>query len=1256
MPIRNPTTPSPTQPNVQPRSPARTSPATGAAQQVEVKAPEEPAQGVRDEVAKKAAEKLIGVLETHKDVSGNAEASAGKGDPRITERRSAMSTLIAAKAAAAGGVDLDALALLSPGIKDDIAWLKAAERQEYPTENLPEATYRWGQPADPNNPFSWSKSDMARPHDLLKEFKTRIGKGQEQAKGIESGSQRFLDVADGSLVGLSFVKSPEKRAAGLADALLQFRGRKDLANQEEGGYSNQKRIDKIGPALVAEQRVLLATAQIGADDPAKLREYALLKQVIASHPLSSANGIFDARNAVGAIFHTENNNNYSSKTHPTAWVMNETPPGATASPYKAIHHNYSRDTPHNIKCSIDEWMFPVGPKEKRSETYTTLTDALGTARGGDVAAGKALLAIALKQNPEGAKDLAAKMEGVADDKWADSLRDALAGTCTQNLGEKSESQEKNLLMFSRLYRAVCETRPTDRTLEQNLFKAGAAWPEVADVLVRMREGNSVGTLRELGEARAAMRDAILGSDKGFERHELILFDAQLERLTTEELGAAVERVGDLATDPEKAEALIAVQTALRSAVASGLHAIKDESDPAASKGEALDAVLADVDGALKDGKVDEDEYRGLMSRVYVSVARTVQNIRSFVDGRAADVASGKVEVDPMFLDQLVKQTPLHYATALAEKGMRAGLVEKIGARHIENPAGMRVLNSIGPVAFGSVVFAQNSKELVEKKPAKDALSILWELQEKKMVAVGGLIVDEANAPGGNSHLNMYAMNNGIAVLALPDLREKYAAFLERAAEEGGLYVDDRNGEFHMMTVDYAIEKGHVKEADLDSLRPGMNRKITYLKSNANSDGFDVLGSHEAMISPERKTREVELYVPMDEVRGVGKEVTSFEDIAALGVHGRHLAGEKGLVLALMMASPELGEYIPDGSIVTTGVVNRLLREADIYDDWQKPWTHDPKVGRVDDDNFLKSAFFTDPDYRAKTRENLQAITKDKLTEHYIGQGDDGSPTLTDAGKKFYDELMGNPALKDSLIFRSSYTGEDRPGKSGAGQYESYVDLKLAKKMYGAPKVDESLAKIAKAEEAVRMAEASDDAMALDEAKTALEQARSEHRELMGPPRMEATIGVIESCWMAEPVENNVADEVNLMHIAPSVTVQNCLDPQISGVMISRDIEHGTRGQVSYQLVKGFGGGVDGGKTEEGLLSASGHTVNISYPGEENGLADAKALAELREIVLNVEKFFHETVEPGKGYAVDLEVARENDQWKVVQARVILMDK
>ena len=56
------------------------------------------------------------------------------------------------------------------------------------------------------------------------------------------------------------------------------------------------------------------------------------------------------------------------------------------------------------------------------------------------------------------------------------------------------------------------------------------------------------------------------------------------------------------------------------------------------------------------------------------------------------------------------------------------------------------------------------------------------------------------------------------------------------------------------------------------------------------------------------------------------------------------------------------------------------------------------------------------------------------------------------------------------------------------------------------------------------------------------------------------------------------------------------------------------------------------------------------------LVSEKDLQKLREIVLETERFFQDVVEPGKGHAVDMEVARQDGEWKIVQARVILMDK
>ncbi|MBN2362398.1 MAG: hypothetical protein JXR83_23300 [Deltaproteobacteria bacterium] len=1328
---------------------ARTDPAPGAstpptappdtAVEVTVAAPPSPDQATRTDVGRKAAEKLVGVVDKYKDVAGTGQESAAVGDPRITERRNALSTLIAEKS---GSLVLPALFdTLGANVAADIQWLRAADRSDYKVDGG-------------SKQFDWAKSDMTGASKLEGEFKRRVTKGRERAKAIEEGKARFLDVGDASVIGLSMIGDPTQRANALMDALLQFRGRLDQAKQKEVGWGDDcTRADQVAPALIAEQRIVLAGASFDPTDMAKTRDYALLREVIASHPTSSVNGIFEARNAIGKIY-LDGFATWGNNDHPMAWIRTEVPPGGSASAYAAIHHNFSRDTPGNVAAAIREWVFPQGPAERREALFLALTDAILLARGGDSDGARAALgelsakdratikplldqlaadagvdvATAITQFIEaGAQkpisgDRRQIIAGLAK-KAADNpgyswecrrVREALAGfgepLATQlkplldaikdvsddKLGatiqkwlddnpnlKLANNAEINLGYLARTYRCVCQDQPSVKTLERDLFKAGDAWPEVADVIARLAAKDDLGTLKELGEARLAMRDAIVAAKTGYERQELIRFDAQLSRLTCTELGSAVDRVGDCKSKDQRSLALLAVQTALRSAVASGLHAIRDLNDPASSKGPPLDKVLADVDAAVASGKVSEEQYRGLMCAVYRSTACAIQNMRSYADARAADVASGGAQLDPMFMDQFVKQSPLHYASALAQKGMRVGLKEKITPRSIENVEGMRVLNSIGPVVFSDLVFAENSKQLAEMGTTKDQLAVLYKLEEKKMVAVGGLMVDTANAPGGNSHLNMYAMNNGIPVVALPELRTRYAEFFANAEREGGVYIDDKDGSFRMMTLGKAVEEGLLPgarvgddasiKAAVEKMRPGVNREITFLKPTTDAQGWEVMAKHDAIINDDRITRVVEIYSPQEEVAGIGRGCPTWKELAKLGTHARHLAGEKGTVLALLSEHPVLGKYVPGGSQITPGDIRDMLRVAKADDGhslaelWDAVWTQDPKVGIVTDDNYLQSAFYTDAAYRAATRQKMQDLTRDKLEAAFIDVSGD-PPKLTAEGEKMYRNLIKNPALAESetgsIIFRSSFTGEDRPGKSGAGQYESYVDRKMAKKIYGQDKTDEMFGRYVAARAKLDEAKKGGDATAIAAAQAEYDKVRDAHIAFMGPARLKAAIGVIESTWMPEPIENNVAEGFFLKYIGPTVAVQDCLAPDISGVTISRDVESGGRGLVTAQIVKGFGGGVDGGKTTEAVIGAGSTSVHIvdGSPASGNavtvqGIAVSdQDMQTLRTIVLETEKFFHEKIEPGKGYAVDMEVARHNGEWKVVQARVIMMDK
>ena len=119
--------------------------------------------------------------------------------------------------------------------------------------------------------------------------------------------------------------------------------------------------------------------------------------------------------------------------------------------------------------------------------------------------------------------------------------------------------------------------------------------------------------------------------------------------------------------------------------------------------------------------------------------------------------------------EFIEQTPLHYVTALSEKGMRADLVEEVGDRKIANVEGMRVLNSIGPVIFRAWCSPNTRRPGEVKAPRRRAERRLPAAREEDDVAAT-LMVRHGARPGRQRHLNLVAMNNGIPVIALPELR------------------------------------------------------------------------------------------------------------------------------------------------------------------------------------------------------------------------------------------------------------------------------------------------------------------------------------------------------------------------------------------------------------------------------------------------------------------------------------------------------
>jgi hypothetical protein len=99
-----------------------------------------------------------------------------------------------------------------------------------------------------------------------------------------------------------------------------------------------------------------------------------------------------------------------------------------------------------------------------------------------------------------------------------------------------------------------------------------------------------------------------------------------------------------------------------------------------------------------------------------------------------------------------------------------------------------ILNGIGPVVLSSVAFAENGKELAAIGASKDQLAVLFHLEEKKMSPYG-ISWTPPESLAGNSHLNMYAMNNGIPWSRSPSAPSTPSA--SERPEKGGIHGRQR---------------------------------------------------------------------------------------------------------------------------------------------------------------------------------------------------------------------------------------------------------------------------------------------------------------------------------------------------------------------------------------------------------------------------------------------------------------------------------
>lgn len=1030
------------------------------------------------------AELLADVFSRKKVPGTGQEMGDGADGPAVNLRRSSLSLL-------AARVDREVLLaeLRAHGgrwfktLLRDLSWLDRAELQPLSR----------AQAFD----FGWSENPMSTPEVLTTLAERRAEAARRAAEQIALDPARPHDASNDGLLTHLHLEDPGLRAQVLVDTLIQQRAQRrsevlmdgalapahdPLARQADG------RIGSSGVVAAFEQRLALTELPKGDAWEAR-RERALLRLIVGSAATASVNTLYAARNAVAVL------SDYLDRE------LFAKVPGFATSLHDAIHKEYSANTPRLVDHYLTELCYTEGPKAERSARLMAL---LAAARAPTLAEAQDKLPPREPAWPAFA-DLEQLRRGVAQQ---------LTSHCrvpTLKRGLSVDGVLKAYELLQTVHRSICSQRPNASTLRRQLFYAGPATGAVATLIATLEGEDHATKVEALGRARQALAKAIDRSGSGFERQMMLRLDRDLELLSAELLGATLARL-EGEPDPQRlGELVLSLRSALLGTLASGLDVLRVR--PRTAPGPDLLSLAKDLDQKISAGSITPDELRALSTQLYAAATECSDAIRGVLRRREAAIHFGGLDVrlDPELPDNLLKESALHALLGLSQRGMTWGLKAAVGPDEIRLVEGARVLNSVGPRVYQRVLVAKTPEALARYRPGPNDLCVVQGAPGKNLVYGGGLIVDAKEAGPGYSHLSVYAKGHAVSALGLPNLGQAVRTFFDRVKREGGVYVDDRPGNFVIKPLGAAIEAGLLKAADVPRLQPGFNLKVE--SYGTNEEGQRILAARkEVKVHPDRPERTIQLLVPdLQDNLQLGGPVSfgALEERPLDQV--RQVAGEKGAVLVALSKIPELAELgvkILPGAVVPPFVIAELLKACPsgpgtLFDRWQVA-LQSPTPRR------LAAA---------------QAEVKRALHEHLLTAGNPNA-----AGRRLLAQLAKAPGLTGPApwILRSSFTGEDRPYKSGAGQYDSFPNCRT------------------------------------------------------GAARLDGLIGVIASAFNPGAVAGNQAAGIGPAEVWPSVLVQRSLSAQLSGVAVSRG-DKGGFGQVSYQAVKGHGGAVEGGPAEEGVL-------------------------------------------------------------------------
>ncbi len=1137
--------------------------------------PTVPTRSEAEAVTARVEADLLERVDELKERIGTGQEMGGEaGGPDVNLRRDALSALRAKHDARALEARLPKQGRrVFETLVQDLAWIDAAERQALTD----------GKPFD----FSWSKNPMSTPSILTDLAAKRAAFAAEQAAAIEADPARPYDASNDSLLGPLQVEDADLAGQMFADTLIQLRAQRrsealmDETLTPDPERRSQGRIGSSGTVSAFEQRLAAQSIDKGRG-LAQRRLFALGRLTIGGAVAGSVNGIYKGRNSVASL--------PGFMGRGVAYDPVAEDAGFSANFHDAIHKSYSANTPAAVEHYVKHRAFTGGDVEDRPFIMRDLVEA---ALERDVGKARKIL--------DGVeRRFGYTVPGLDGITKHEDLKKAIAKHFKQNTDlpglktAKLVGVLKALSLISTTYQAIVLDRPTVRELRESMFFAQGAQLDVARLVAAMEKGDPTAQIEAIGRARKALRKAFFEVDDGYERQMLWRLDRRIELLATELIGTSVDRV--LSGEADVGEALVAVRSALRNVNASGYDALRGRHKT--SPVEDLSKLEKEVDRLLDSGETTVEDLRALMTKVFASATEVTDAMSIYFARRESAIRFSDidVELDPDFTGNLVKESPLQHLLSLSNHLRTLDMKTDISAEQIRFVGGMRVLNSTGPRVYKRILVAKTPEALKRYAPTVDDLCVVRSADEKNLVYGGGLVLDTKDAGPGLAHAAVFAKGHGINAIALPNLDEAIETFFDKAKGDGphpGFYVDPRAESFVIKPLSAAVDDGLVKPAQIDTLRPGFNLAIDVFDVNDAAERVRI-AEHALHRSDQHETRNIELIAPdLDDDLDLGGPA-SFSKLGAYSIDQvRQVSGEKGAVLVDLAKSERLealGVKVPDGGSVPPFSVASLLLEA--------------KVGRKSLlelwDAAPSRAGFDDPKKRPTQLKNLKKTTATALKGALL---DGNKPT--ELGKRMLDQLSDALDLKDTddWIFRSSFTAEDRPNKSGAGQYDSVLV---------AAKPKRTLAK----------------------------------------RRLEAIADVIASAWNPSAVESNLAANVPLDLVWPSIVVQHAIDdPTVSGVGVSRGATGGF-GEVSYQATPEFGGGVAGGDCEEGTLGARDQQLVTGFGGQDTSLLTPKQQAVLRDAILAIEEDFHERIEPGQGHAVDVEWAFVKNQLYILQARVI----